>query len=108
MRNGLPRWTSFAYCATREGLLLQLKTHLVEDRLTELGCYKPRQEKAFSTKHGRVVIKSRVTSEMLAVTTETRARMAANDLAYFNVDMSAWAIVQALPEYFPKPKEDLK
>lgn len=35
-RNGAPIWSSFAYCATKEGLLLRIKWHLQRDEILPL------------------------------------------------------------------------
>jgi hypothetical protein len=61
------KWESFAFCGTREGLLLRIRDHL---------------QQAFH-KHERDLIP-------LA------------KLVELHCDPAAWAIIEALPDYYPK------
>ena len=97
---GVPIWTGFAFCAAREGLLVRLRGHLLEEHLTELGYFKPKREKVSSARHGRAIVRDRVSREALEETEAARARLKCNDVASFGVDLAAWAIIEAMPEYF--------
>ena len=65
------RWESIAYCATREGLLRQIKDHLQHI-------------------HGGDTIIPLV------------------QLIAGHVDPKAWAIIEALPDYYPKAQKALE
>ena len=67
VRKSSTRWESFAFCGTKEGLLLRIKEHL-----------QPRDE---------------------ILPLETLVR---------NCDPAAWAIIEALPEYYPKAQKVLE
>ena len=64
-RGGLPIWSSFAFCATKEGLLLRIKEHWQQ------------------TSHKRELIPL-------------------ERLVGQHCEPGAWAIIEALPDYYPK------
>ena len=97
---GVPIWTGFAFCAAREGLLVRLRGHLLEEHLTELGYFKPKREKVSSARHGRQIVRDGVSKGALEETEATRARLKRGDVADFGVDPAAWAAIEALPDYF--------
>ncbi len=43
-------WSSFAYCATKEGLLVRIKDHLLKEHLIKLGHHQVKQVKALDEK----------------------------------------------------------
>ena len=92
-QRGPKAWSGFAYCATKEGLLLRIKEHLLKEHLNKLDCYQM-QKRAKTDK------RPRVSKEALAATEAARARLRSGDVASFGIDPAAWAIVEALPDYF--------
>jgi len=95
-------WSSFAYCATKEGLLLRLRDHLLKGYLSRLDSYTSKEEKTLDPKRGVLKSKRTVSREMLDVTSVTRAALKRGDVARFGIEPKAWAVIEALPDYFPK------
>jgi hypothetical protein len=75
-------WGAIAYCATKEGLVLRLREHLLKEHLDKLGMY---------------LVPTRAA---LAETEAARARLAAGDVAGFGIDPAAWAVIESLPDHF--------
>jgi len=99
---GEPIWSSLSFCGSKEGVLCSLREILFEEHLTALGCYSVRREKIHDAKLGRAVEKKVVTREALDATEAARRALDIGDVASFGVDPQAWAIIEALPDYFPK------
>jgi hypothetical protein len=72
---------------------------LLKEHLLKLGHYQAKRVKAPDAK-GRLVEKSAVSREALEETEAARARLKRGDVSGFGVDPSAWAAIEALPEYF--------
>ena len=98
---GAKVWISTAFCATREGLLLRLKDHLLKEHLLKLGHYQVRRVKVPDA-NGRLVDKSTVSREALDATDAARAALKRGDVSGFAIVSEAWAIIETLPDFFPK------
>ena len=90
-----------SFCATKEGLILAIKDWLLKEHLSKLGYYNIRQVQATNAK-GKLVYKNIVSREALAATDTARAALKRNDMAGFGVSLEAWAVIQALPDFYPK------
>ena len=94
-QRGPKAWSGFAYCATKEGLLLRIKEHLLKEHLNKLDCYQA-QKRAETDK------RPRVSKEALEATEAARALLKRGLVSSFGVAPEAWAVIEALPDYFPK------
>ena len=94
-QRGPKAWSGFAYCATKEGLLLRIKEHLLKEHLNKLDCYQA-QKRAKTDK------RPRVSREALEATEAARALLKRGLVSSFGVAPEAWAVIEALPDYFPK------
>ena len=94
-QRGPKAWSGFAYCATKEGLLLRIKEHLLKEHLNKLDCYQM-QKRAKTDK------RPRVSREALEATEAARALLKRGLVSSFGVAPEAWAVIEALPDYFPK------
>lgn len=83
-------WASIAFCATREGLILRIKDWLLKEHLSKLDYYQVRKRKP------------RVSREALEATEAARALLKRGDVASFGVAPEAWAVIEALPDFYPK------
>jgi len=70
--------------------------------LTELGHYNVKQVKVPDSKTGRLVYRNIVTKEALDATDAARAALKRGDVVSFGVAPEAWAVIEALPNYFSK------
>jgi len=88
-------WVNVAFCATKEGLLLRIKEHLLKEHLNKLDCYQMQ-------KRPKTDKRPRVSKEALEATEAARALLRRGDVSSFGVAPEAWAVIEALPDYFPK------
>jgi len=103
-QRGGKTWKSIAFCASKEGLILRLKEHLLKEHLTRLDFYQPKKVQVTDKKTGKLVWKNIVTREALDATDAARAALKCDDMTRFNINPEGWAAIQVLPDYFPKPK----
>ena len=100
---GAKTWINMAFCATREGLLLRLKDHLLREHLLKIGHYQVRRVKAPDAKD-RLIDKSTVSREALDATDAARAALRRGDVSGFAIAPEAWGVIEALPASFPRHK----
>ena len=92
-QRGPKTWASFAYCATREGLLLRIKEHLLKEHLNKLDCYQMQ-------KRPKTDKRPRVSREALEATEAARARLKRGVVFSFGVAPEAWAVIESSPPIF--------
>jgi hypothetical protein len=79
-------WRNCSYCGTRAGLIQSIKDHLLEEHLLRLDYY--RREQA-----SREAFDEAVTAREL---------LKGGLVSRFGITPEAWAVIEALPDYFPK------
>ena len=96
-QRGPKTWFGIAFCATKEALILRLKEHLLKEHLLKLDHYYVKEMKAADGKLRRAVSR-----EALEATEAARALLKRGDVSSFGVASEAWAVIEALPDFYPK------
>lgn len=105
-QRGAKKWQSLSFCATREGLITSIKERVLEEHLTRLGHDQVKKVQV-PDENGRLKWKRIVTRESLDATEAARAALKRGDMTAFDISLAAWAIIESLPDYFPKHRAEV-
>ena len=99
---GAKSWKNIAFCGTKEGLRMRIEDFLLKEHLSKFDLYQVQRVKIYDVEGGRHVQRSVVSKKALQEAEAARELLKRGFVSSLGIAPEAWAVIEALPAYFPK------